>query len=305
MRLESLGLKQMSADQTTPKAATLDELRQAIDRIDDTLLDLIVERASIVEGIGAAKKAAGDAPGIFLRPGREMAILRRLLARHSGPFPKAVVVRLWRELFASLVALQGPLAVAVYMPARGAGFLEIARDQYGSYTPMTASQTTPPVVRAVSEGDATVGILPLPQPDDPQPWWASLVSDSPSTPRIVAKLPTAGPGHGRGDGAEALAIARLQPEPTGDDRSFVVVETPSSLSRAGLRGFLESAGLVVVDITDGYDIGGEARLHLIEVEGYLLADDPRLKQLGETQQVSRTTVIGGYAKPFTAEELGV
>lgn len=300
----------MSGDQSTPPSsaatpATLDALRQSIDRIDDTLLDLIMERTSVVEHVGAAKQAAGDASGIFLRPGREMAILRRLLARHEGRFPKAVVVRIWRELFAALVALQGPLSVAAYMPARGAGFLEIARDQYGAYTPMTASQTTPPVVRAVAEGDATIGILPLPQHDDPQPWWPSLVSDSAMTPRIVAKLPTAGPGPGRGDGAQALAIARLFPEPTGADYSFVVVETPSSLSRAGLRSILEAADLVVIDITDGYDVGGEARLHLIEVEGYLLSADPRLKQLAEASHVSHTTVIGAYAKPFDSDELGL
>ena len=39
----------------------------------------------------------------MLRPGREALILRRLVARHRGPFSRAVLVRLWRELISGTV----------------------------------------------------------------------------------------------------------------------------------------------------------------------------------------------------------
>lgn len=299
----------------TAAAPSLDDLRQAIDRIDDSLLDLIVERTAVVEHIGAAKRAAEGAAGgpadaggavedrVFLRPGREMAILRRLVDRHQGRFPKPVIVRMWREMFAALTALQGPMSVAVYMPERGAGYLELARDQYGSYTPTVASQTAGAVVRAVAEGEVSVGIVPLPRLEDASAWWPMLVSGMARMPRVVARLPIVGPGPGRGDGIEALAIARLDQEPTGADRTLMAVETGGDLSRAGLRTAAEAAGLPDVEVMDSRDGGGGVRLHLLEADDCCLPDDPRVQRLQADGQVSRVTVIGGYAKPFTAVDL--
>lgn len=295
----------MPGDAAPPAESALEELRRTIDRIDDKMLDLLVERTALVDRIAAAKRAGGqDAEGPYLRPGREMIILRRLLARHSGAFPKPVVVRMWREMFSALVALQGPLSVAVYMPNRGAGYLEMARDQYGAYTPMLPMQSAGPVVRAVSEGEVSVGVLPLPMLEDEHKWWPMLVSEVPGTPRVVSRLPVCGPGPGRGDGAEALAIARLAQEKTGYDRTLVVVETGSDISRAGLRAMIDAAGLPVQEITDSHDLRrDEGRLHLVEVADYVAPDDPRLGVLGADVQVTRTTVIGGYAVPFTSEHL--
>lgn len=299
----------MSGEPTALRS--LDDLRRAIDRIDDTLLDLIVERTAVVEQVGAAKRAEGAAVGIgtgtahdvFLRPGREMAILRRLLARHQGRFPKPVIARLWREMFAALVALQGPMSVAVYMPERGAGFLELARDQYGSYTPMTTSQTAGAVVRAVTEGEATVGIVPLPRLEDEAAWWPMLVSGMARTPRVIARLPICGPGLGRGDGVEALAIARLDQEETGDDRSLIAVEAGGDLSRAGLRAAAEAAGVPVLEVMDSRDIGDGVRLHLMEAGAYCSPGADCVQRLQADAGVARVTVIGGYATPFAAADL--
>jgi chorismate mutase-like protein len=285
-------------------AESLDDLRQAIDRIDDQILDLIVERTAVVERVGAAKRAAGAADdGVYLRPGREMAILRRLIERSDGAFPKPTIARMWRELFAALTALQGPLVVSAYMPERGAGYLELARDQYGAYTPVTTSQVAGTVVRAVAEGEASVGIVPLPRLEDATAWWPMLVSGVASTPRVVARLPICGPGPGRGDGLEALAIARLEQEPTGDDRTLIAVETGADLSRAGLRAAAESAGMVVLEVMDSRDLGDGLRLHLLEAGECCLPDDPRVQRLRADAQVRRATVIGGYATPFSPDAL--
>lgn len=284
--------------------SVLEELRRAIDAIDDRLHDLVLERARVVEGIGAAKRAAGQESGpVFVRPGREMAILRRLLARHSGPFPRSVIVRMWREMFAGTLAVQNPLNVAVYMPARGAGYLEIARDQYGAYTRMEPMQTPGTVVRMVAEGQATIGVLPLPMLEEGQKWWTMLVSDMPGTPRVISRLPTCGPGPGRGDGAEALAIGRMPPEPTGDDRTLLVVETRPDLSRAGIKALVEQAGLPVQELADTDEPHAGDRLHLLELSAYVAPDDPRVVHLGLDSQVARAVVIGGYAVPLVADDL--
>src|SRR5690606_24128637 len=72
----------------------LSSLRREIDEIDDKLHDLIVARMEAVAKVGKAKSAASQD---ILRPAREAAILRRLIERHTGSFPKAGLVRIWRE----------------------------------------------------------------------------------------------------------------------------------------------------------------------------------------------------------------
>ena len=94
----------------------LGALRDSLDRIDDQLHDLLMERAEIVaRGITQAKT------GLALRPGREARIIRRLLARHQGKLPSQTMVRLWRELLAGTTAIQGRYVIAcattTHMPA--------------------------------------------------------------------------------------------------------------------------------------------------------------------------------------------
>ncbi len=277
-------------------SSSLDKLRQEIDRIDDNLHSLIMQRSRAVEQIADLDEA--DA---LLRPGREAEILRRLVSRHQGRFPKATLIRLWRELIGGMCGVQGQMTVAVYMPERGAGFLELARDQYGAYTPMTAYTSPGQVVRAVADGSALVGVLPTPDREDIEPWWISLMGDG--TPRIIAKLPFAGPGQGRGDGVEALAIARLDPDPTGYDRSWLAVETQPDISRARLRSVLGAAGLEPTDLA-ATQRGEDRWLHLVEISGALSADDRRIARLIDRKEpVEHCVVLGGYPVPLAAEDL--
>jgi chorismate mutase len=267
----------------------------------------LTERAALGAHIAAAKKATGESSDpkgtVFLRPGREMEILRRLVGRSTGPLPKAVVVRMWRELFAALISLQGPMSVSVFMPSRGAGYLELARDHYGSQTSMQPSPTTGPVVRAVADGEATVGILPLPRLEEDKPWWPSLVSGTADTPRIISRLPLCGPGVGRGDGVEALAIGRMPLEKTSHDRSLIALETSSDISRGGIRTIIEASELPILEFMDSFAPSDDRRLHLIEVSDFVDPQDSRLLRLSADAQIDYAVVIGAYAVPFTAEDL--
>lgn len=280
---------------STDDVSALETLRQDIDRIDDALHDLIMERTALVERIRAAK---GN--GVMMRPGREAAIIRRLLTRHEGHFPAASLVRIWREVISALTALQAPLSLAVYMPERGAGYLALARDQYGAYTHTQTFASAGQVARAVMDGQVAVGVLPVPHLDDEQCWWTMLVGSTPDLPRIVARLPFQGPGHGRGDGLEALAVAKLPVEPTGDDRTLLAVECSTSVSRAGLRAQLETMGLAPNHLWDTREITADVRIDLIAVEDFVAVDDPRLDAARArlSDDVAHIHVIGSYATPL-------
>jgi chorismate mutase/prephenate dehydratase len=283
-----------------PGKPTLDELRRQIDKIDNELHDLLMQRADIVELVGSLK---GKDNLTLLAPGREAEIIRRLLSRHKGRFPRVSLVRLWRELISGMISVQSPLTVAVFMPDRGAGYLELARDQYGYNTTMTPWRSPGQVVHAVAEGSAQVGILPMPDRDEAEGWWISLTGDSATLPRIIGRLPFAGPGQGRGDGIEALAVGLLQPVATGYDRSWLAVETVPDISRARLRSVLAASGIEPTQLS-ATQRAEDSWLQLVEISGHMTNDDPRLARLMDGRQtVLRAVVLGGYPVPLTAEEL--
>src|ERR1700683_5377865 len=82
--------------------ADLDELRRRLDRIDDTLQDLLIERLEVVARVAAEKRSGGLAPYL---PAREAQILRRLVERQGDAFPTGTLVRIWRELLAATVRM--------------------------------------------------------------------------------------------------------------------------------------------------------------------------------------------------------
>src|SRR5215475_9705570 len=141
-----------SSIETMPDTPSdLEELRRRIDEIDDRLHDLLIERVDIIAGVAAAKR---NSNGIAAhQPAREAEIIRRLVERNEGAaLPTGTLVRVWRELLAATVRLQGSFAVAVYAPPEMPGFWDLARDQYGSHTTMMAYRSTGQVIRAVTEG---------------------------------------------------------------------------------------------------------------------------------------------------------
>jgi chorismate mutase / prephenate dehydratase len=280
---------------------TLADLRRRIDELDDALHDALMQRAAVVEGVRQVKRHDATAP---LRPGREAQILRRLLARHRGAFPKPILVRLWRELLAGSLAIQADLHVAVYAPEKGVGLWDLARDHYGSQTAMSAFRSTGEVLRAMADGRSTLGVLPVPGQSDVEPWWRFLAAGEAPVLRIIARLPFGAPGNARSGNNDAFVIGAIEPEESGADRSVYVIETGDDVSRARLLGALGGAGLPVSVIAVADPEDGAATL-LVEFDGWIAAGDTRLKEAlaGLGGRVLRCTWLGGYARPLSAAEL--
>jgi chorismate mutase-like protein len=278
----------------------LDGLRRDIDGIDDAIHDLLMRRCELVEEIARVK---GRNHGVYMRPGREATILRRLVDRHRGAFPPAVLVRIWREMLAAFTLLQGPFAVSVCAPPDRRELWDIARDHYGSVTPMTAMTAPMQAIRAVTEGAATVAVVPWPDDRDGEPWWPALVSGDPKTPRIIARLPFI-VGRGRSEDTRALALAQVSHEATGDDHTMVSIELSGPISRSRLREGLIACGLSPVAFWSCVPTRSEPQAvppQLVEVDDFVADDDLRLGQLLDWlgDYGRRALPIGGFAMPLS------
>jgi chorismate mutase-like protein len=279
----------------------LKSLRREIDEIDDKLHDLIMARMDTVAKIGKAKNADNQD---ILRPAREAAILRRLVERHQGPFAKAGLIRIWRELMSGSLAVQGDFRVAVYVPENGHAGIELARDEYGSATPLIVCRSVGEVIGMVSDGKVAVGVLPLPRIEDKEPWWRNLVATAKAVPKVVARLPFAGVRNGPDGDNEAVAIAFAPFEATGADRTLLMFEATAEVSRALLSSALASAGLKL-SYMDVRAERGDTWLIFVEIDDYVGTEDERLGRflLSRGLAISRVHHVGGYPRPFDAAAL--
>lgn len=292
------GIARMSAGKS------LDALRREIDRIDDAIHDLIQRRTKVVECVRDLK--ANDR--IKIRPSREDEILYRLMASHRGNFPKRELARIWRELIVATLSFEGPFTAAVYAPDRARSCWDLARDQYGTFTPMTTHPSARRVIQKVRDGDATVGILPLPRQDDPDPWWPHLMTNEPEGPRIIARLPFAGPGNTRFPDAQALVISPVDRQPTDRERSLIAIEMAEDVGQAKVAEALREAGLSLVQIIVWRESHGLGMcLYLAELEGFVGIEDRSLARFNAAlrERVIRVARLGGYGTPLTPEDMAV
>jgi chorismate mutase / prephenate dehydratase len=277
-------------------APPLEHLRGEIDRIDQAVLDLLIERSAVVRRIAAVKgdRLDGRSP---LRPAREAQILRRLAERAGARLPAQVLVRMWRELIAELTRLQAPLSVAVFAPKeRALQIWDLARDHFGSATAMVPVDRATQALRALADGSATVAVLPL--PNDDEAWWVSLMSDQDLRLRAFARLPFAS---SHGDEVRALAIGQLEVEPSGDDLALLAIEAEPGLSRGRLRELLGATGLNPGWASTWRPGTPAPALHLVEVDSFVGDGDARLAEVQKSAQgeVLRVVPVGSYARPLS------
>jgi chorismate mutase / prephenate dehydratase len=266
-------------------------LRAELDRIDDTLHGLLIERARVVERVAKAGKRGA------YRPGREASIIRRLLRRHGGALQPQTLVRIWRELLAGTTAMQGPFAVVVCEPGGGADVTAAAREHFGALTPLRAYGSPAQALAAVSRGAATVAVLPVPSETDTarDAWWTALLQKDEPRMHVVGRLPFWAPRPEGAPEVQALVVATVEPDASERDRSLLGLELDRDVSRARLTGALTAARLAPEGMILRRDQGSAVAHALVEVDGFLTDDDPRLAALEAV--LRRPVVLGAYAIP--------
>src|SRR5918994_4915856 len=112
----------MSDPSTKPSLA---DLRREIDRIDETMHRLLMERGDIIDRLITVKgtQEAGSA----FRPAREADMMRRLVQRHRGILPLDTVESVWRVIISTFTHVQAPFSVHADLSAGDAAMRDSAR----------------------------------------------------------------------------------------------------------------------------------------------------------------------------------
>lgn len=286
--------------ETSPPPATggaapaLATLRAELDRIDNSIHDLLLRRAAVVERVASE----GGKGRVAIRPGREADIVRRLIARHTGKLPKRLLVRWWRELFAATTSMQGSYVVAVCETEAGSPFVQAAREHFGALTPVRVYRTPSQAIAELSAGTAIAAVLPMPAEGETSAWWTALLHRDDPRIHVIARLPFWAPRPEGAPRVQALVAAAVPPDASAQDRSLIGMELGAETSRARLAAALTATGLVPLTTILRRD--GAAAQALVEVEGLVADTDPRLAALGDVAR--RPVVLGAYAVPVEGDQ---
>ncbi len=164
---------------------TLAELRQEIDRIDEAMHGLLIERGEIIESLIAVKRTQES--GAAFRPAREAAMMRRLVERHRGLLPLDTVESIWRVIISTFTFVQANYAVHADMSAGDAQTRDSARFHFGFTVPLKSHVGAAPVIAAVAASKGDLGLVPATALAGAGAWWDAL--ESAAAPKIIARLP--------------------------------------------------------------------------------------------------------------------
>lgn len=242
----------------------LEELRRAIDAVDDGLLDLVVRRGELVAEVGRAK-TTNDAP--IYRPAREAQIMRRLLARPSDSGEKDRILRIWRAIMAASYERQGGLRIAADPLVEWETAIHFC-----PRTRPAAASAAEALIRVLG-GTVELAVLPAPTPFGGADWIPPLIEArrSGAPVFVLGRLPFFGlPG---AMAREALVVGRGIVDPSGDDVTLSAAEAAP-------------AGAVKVC----FETGAKG-LSLFAHAEYVRPDDSRLGAAGAVW-------LGAYPRPL-------
>ncbi|HEY5215370.1 MAG TPA: chorismate mutase [Pseudolabrys sp.] len=168
-----------------PAAPSLDDLRKEIDRIDEAMHQLLMERGEIIDRLISVKKS--QETGSAFRPVREAEMMRRLVKRHKGILPLDTAESIWRVIISTFTYVQAPFSVHADLSAGDALMRDSARFHFGFTVPFVPHMGAAGVVAAVSASKGDLGLVPAVPVAGAGPWWSALEFDA--APKIIARLP--------------------------------------------------------------------------------------------------------------------
>lgn len=172
---------------TSPRAETpsLADLRRDIDRIDEAMHRLLMERGEIIDRLISVKRSQES--GSAFRPAREAEMMRRLVERHRGILPLDTVESIWRVIIGTFTFVQSPYSVHSDLSAGDAAMRDSARFHFGFTVPFVGHMSSSAAIAAVAASTGDLALVPATGVAGAGAWWSAL--EDGKAPKIIARLP--------------------------------------------------------------------------------------------------------------------
>jgi len=135
------------------------QIRRQIDEIDQSIQQLVSERARCAAQVAKVKQEQGET-GHFYRPEREAQVLRAVMARNTGPLTDESMAGIFREIMAACLALEKPLQIAFLGP-EGTYSHAAANKHFGGLIQPQPVNSIEEVFRLVEADGASFGVVPV------------------------------------------------------------------------------------------------------------------------------------------------
>jgi chorismate mutase/prephenate dehydratase len=137
---------------------TLQDCRDAIDSIDNHILELLNKRMEVVERVGEIKNESG---GAIYRPEREKAIIERLTKLSEGALlNRAAIEAIFLEIFAVARNIELPERIAFLGP-EGSFTHQAAESRFGGMSDYLSLGSIHAVFKTLEAGRAKFGVVPI------------------------------------------------------------------------------------------------------------------------------------------------
>jgi chorismate mutase/prephenate dehydratase len=137
--------------------ARLAALREKIDAVDASIVELLNRRAQLATEVGEVKREV-DAP--VFRPEREAQVIARMRSLNKGPLPGTAIEAVYREVISACRELERRMRVA-YLGPPGTFSEQALLVYFGSGVEPLACQSIDEIFRATEAGAADFGVVPV------------------------------------------------------------------------------------------------------------------------------------------------
>ncbi|NVO16978.1 MAG: chorismate mutase [Rhodoplanes sp.] len=275
-----------------PPDPSLAGLRAEIDRIDEAMHRLLMQRGDIIARLIEVKRTAET--GSAFRPAREADMMRRLVERHRGILPLDTAESILRVIIATFTYVQAPYRVHADLSTGEAAMRDSARFHFGFTVPFEGHLGAAGVIKALDGAHGDLGLVPA-ATSAGGAWWTAL--EGPDAPKIIARLPFVE----RADhpaGLPVFAIARPHPDALVTEvRLYSVRVSGWSLKAAQAVGMLAE----VVAVPDGAFDGAAL---LVSVPAGRTIEEVIAALVGAGASVRSQTLVGGHATRYTVSAEG-
>ena len=134
-----------------------DELRRAIDTVDEHIVKLLAERAAIVREVGRIK-ADADEPVFDIE--REQAVLARVRELNPGPYTDTHLCEIFREIMSASRSLEEPVRVGYLGPPHTFSH-QAAQQEFGRSTDLVPLDSFSEIFDFVNRSSSASGVVPI------------------------------------------------------------------------------------------------------------------------------------------------